>query len=236
MKNVLVLYSSKNTKGRKDATGAFIPEAKRFAKAHGVPKDQVVGIDCIGRSYAKRREQAFQIIHDTGAEAPLDCLACFCHGWPDGIQFGITREHVVNFAALLGRKMNPNAVVVLYACLTAENDERDLMHGQVGPGTDGGFADLLRDELVWYDVDRGWVDAHKTAGHVTWNPFVVRFTGKQVKFPIFGAEGGAWIVQPGSASWKNWIAALRSSRIDGLRYHFPFMSEAEIIKSLDGTA
>ncbi len=130
-------------------------------------------------------------------------------------------------------RCTPDAKVTLFACLAAENDVRDKIVSGLGPATDGGFADMLRDEMVRRGLDAGWVDAHKTAGHTSWNPFLVRFLCSYVDDPEFGAEGGAWIVAPRSELWKNWIAALKNQK-GAMRYRFPFMTEMMIKLELSG--
>ena len=103
----------------------------------------------------------------------------------------------------------------------------------LGPATDGGFADVLRDEMVRAGLSSGWVDGHKTAGHTSFNPFLVRFLCEDVDDPEHGAEGGSWLVQPRSQLWRKWIAALKSKK-NGLRYRFPFLTEMEIKMELFG--
>jgi len=233
--NTLVLYSAKNTPGKSDATGAFEPEAKAFARTHDVPKDRVVGMPLVGMPKAVRMRRTLEAIHAANRNEPLDCLALFGHGWPDGIQFGFNRDDIPEFAGRLAVSCSQDLRVVLYACLAAENDVRDRNHKDVGPGTDGGFADLLRDELVRWGVKRCQVDAHKFAGHTSMQPFVVRFLGSMVEDLNKGGVGGAWLVAPGSEYWKAWVKKLRGKARKGhLRYRFPFMSELQIKAELAG--
>lgn len=232
-KNILVLYSNTNTHGRNDANGAFIPEAKHFAKLHAVPDKQVIGINLLINKKTRRRKtyEAIEGCYTKGD--PIEAVAMFGHGWPDGIQFGFNRKHIPEFADLLAENCTPDLKVILFACLTAENDERDLMHGNVGPGTDGGFADLLRDQMVREGFETGWVDAHKTAGHTSWNPYLVRFLHSSVTDVDYGAVGGHWVVAPGSESWRSWINALKSKK-NAMRWRFPFMTELQIKAELAG--
>jgi len=232
-KNILVLYSNANYPGKKDATGAFIPEAKKFSEIHGVPEENRVGLKLVNVSKKLRRERTLDAIYETGGQERWDAIAFFGHGWPKGIQFGFNRDHIPELCEVLADCCNPDAKIILFACLAAENDVRDKEYGAVGPGTDGGFADLLRDEMVWYGLKKGWVDAHKTAGHTAWNPFVVRFLCSAVEDPLFGAVGGHWLVAPGSQQWKQWVKKLRTT-LTGLRYRFPFMTEFEIMSELVG--
>ncbi len=224
--NILTLFSNTNSKGKHDATGAFIPEARRFALTHGQSFERLIGVRCVGVKKSVRRERTLEAIHAAGSRERLDAIAFFGHGWPQGIQFGITRKDISALCDVLEHTCNFDVKIVLYACLAAENDKRDKDHANVGPGTDGGFADLLRDELARKGF-QGWVDAHKTAGHTTWNPYVVRFRCDAVHSELYGAVGGSWLVEPGSESWGSWVRALKNEAL-GLRYRFPFMRELEI--------
>lgn len=230
--SIAVLYSNTNVKGKNDAGGAFIPEAQEFARVHNIPDRRVIGIRLPGVSKAKRRERTYDAIEKAAGDHLLEGIALFGHGWPQGIQFGFNREHIPELVEVINDHCYTFAKVTLFACLAAENDERDRNVSDLGPGTDNGFADLLRDEMVRGVLDRGWVDAHKTAGHTTWNPFLVRFYCTDVDDPEFGAVGGSWIIQPRSELWRKWIKALKNKK-RGLRYRFPYMTESEIRKELD---
>jgi hypothetical protein len=226
-KNILVFYSSVNAPGRQDATGAFVPEATAFATLHLIPKSNLIGMDCRGISVSKeaRRSHVMETISHSGIK--WDGIFFFGHGWPDGIQFGFNRVHIPDLASVIAQNSTIDARVGLYACLAAENDMRDQDYDGVGPGTDGGFADVLRDELVRHGLALGHVDAHKTAGHTSWNPFVIRFLCEDVDHPEYGAEGGAWIIAPRTKLWRKWVEALKVNN-QSLRHRFPFMDEAEI--------
>lgn len=229
--NVLVFYSNTNVQGRKDATGAFIPEAREFRKCHGIPKENFIGIKCPKVKLPIRREQVFSKIEEIGSQRPINSIAFFGHGWPQGIQFGIRRGEIPKLVELLAEYATNDVRLVLYACLAAENDVRDKEIGKLGPATDGGFADELRDNMVRAGISNGIVDAHKTAGHTSWNPYVVRFLCSDVVTPEYGGTGGAWLVEPRSESWRSWVKALKDKK-RGLRYRFPYMSQYEILSEL----
>ena len=223
----VIFYSSRNEPGRVDATGAFIPEARAFKEYYGVPDENFIGIDCTKRNKpVNRRTQVIETLRQVDS---LEYLAFFGHGFPDGIKFGLRRKHIGFLVGNMRAKLNLK--VGLYACLAAENDVRDTNVRNVGPGTDGGFADFLRDTMVREGITDGWVDAHKTAGHTSWNPHVVRFMCEDVEDLEYGAEGGSYLVAPRSASWKRWCKALRKNT-DGLRYSFLSKSELEIKNQL----
>lgn len=231
--NILALYSSKNAHGKKDASGAFIPEAKAFASCHKIPDDHCVGMPLVGVSSAVRRQRTLETIYGAGSRKKLDAIAFFGHGWPRGIQFGFRREHIHGLVRVLSSVCAPNVKIILYACLAAENDVREREIKNIGPGTDGGFADMLRDEMVRQGLDLGHVDAHKTAGHTTWNPFLIRFLCEAVEDQEKGGEGGAWIVAPRSQLWKEWVRRLKMNEED-FRYRFPFLTEYQIKRELMG--
>ena len=107
----------------------------------------------------------------------------------------------------------------------SENDSR-TDNREIGPGTDDGFADQLRDHMSQYGFT-GHVDAHLTAGHTTWNPNVIRFVCEGWEEDVCG---GAWIIQPQSRHWKKWVEALHKT---DLKYRFPFMDEIEIMEELE---
>ena len=148
-----------------------------------------------------------------------DVLAIFGHGWETGIQCGFGLAQVGDLAgALAGAARAPR--VILYGCLTAEG---------TGPGGDGGFADALRDALCAAGAAWAQVDAHVTAGHCCRIPYVRRFEGAGVPT---GGLGGAYLVTPGAALWKPWVAALKGD----LRFRFPFLSAVAIHCELGGAA
>lgn len=224
---ILVMYSNTNTKGKHDATGAFIPEAIAFSKYHKVPIENQLGVKCPRISKAARRRKVLEFIKERGVENDgIEAIAFFCHGWPKGIQFGFDREHIPELTDVIRQRCVDEIFIPIYACLTAENDIRDKKkNNDIGPATNGGFADLLRDSLEKNGIKKGWVDAHKTAGHAGWNPYVVRFLMDSVSEVYNNGIGGSWLVGPRSQSWKEWIKYLRES---DLRYRFPFMTELEI--------
>lgn len=81
----------------------------------------------------------------------------------------------------------------------------------------------MRDCLCNRDIV-GHVVAHRTAGHTTRNPYLVRCESK-------GYENGStsWLVEPKSDLWHTWIERLGRTQF---RYQAPFMSQAEIIEKL----
>ena len=160
----LILHPLHNSGTKRDATGAFIPEAKAYANVMGATHDTVLaGFDNRASKLARRREVEAAI----RATGPLQHVALFCHGLAKGLQTGHDLATVSTLAEALAASCGASRrlVVTLYACDAADGK---------GPGGDGGFADALRDALSERGIT-GHVDAHVTTGHTTRNPYVRRF-------------------------------------------------------------
>jgi len=213
---VLALAPAKNTKAA-DASGAFIPETRSFVAQHqpsalllfdnGTPSAPV--------PHAARMEQCERWLAEwTGVRA----LALFSHGWRDGVQAGWRKGDIWRLAKALKACCVPEPVVALYCCDAGRDGDADREDDRAsGPGGEGGFADMLRHELVRIGV-RGTIFAHTTEGHTTCNPFVRVFRPDEV-------AGGEWLVEPRSPMWRAWRRALATT---DLRMRFPFMSQAEV--------
>ena len=180
-----------NTPGKHDATGAFIPCARRWVEYH---HGDVVFVDCRA-PMAERREFVLDALHETTATR----AAFFCHGLTRSIQLGFDMPSVSKLALALSHAQS----VALFACSCGK--------------TENGFAARLS-TLTHYAV----VDAHTTAGHTTQNPHLKRFVGTYEE----------WIVEPRSALWPKWRAALRLSHPDELWVRFSSMSVEEIHEEL----
>lgn len=221
----LILYPQHNTPGDKDATGAFQPEGRKYAARL---RELHPGAVTVERAFdnhlglAQRRKQVEGFIEHgpgNGGVGHWDVVAFFCHGLRNSIQTGHTKQTVERLADSLSYRAQGVLRVPLYACSAASG-----LDVPGGPGGDGGFADTLRDALNRRGY-RGSVDAHKTGGHTTWNPFVRRFwldgSGQNLL-------GGDWLVAPGSPLWKSWVRKLGKGSKDTLRYDFPLLDIAEI--------
>lgn len=213
-----------NTPGKVDMTGAFLPEARAFARFHGQP-DTVVYRFPSAVPMQLRRQAVTEVIEK--ADQPLDVLGFWCHGWRDGIQAGFRAANILTLARLVAMHCSKTAYVLLYACDTGSNVD-DVGDTLPGPGGDGGFADELRDaaELLGRQVT---VMGHTTAGHCGMNPFARRFA------PGEGGKGGSWFVEPESPLWQAWVRALRDPR-STLRFRFWSMTSDEISEELGGHA
>lgn len=220
LRRALVLAPLYDTPGRKDASGAFQPEARKFVALNQLAA--TVALFDSNRALADRR---YESARHLSRQTDLDVVALFCHGWKDGVQAGWTTKNVGDLGDLLALACKPSAVVALYCCDTgrdADTDRKD--DAQAGPGGQGGFADLLVDRLR----SRGWAGrlfGHTTAGHTSTNPNV-RIWGEWGS--SYGWADGEWLVEPGAPIWKRWRKAMQGD----LRLTFPFQTIAQITSGL----
>jgi hypothetical protein len=218
---VLIFAPAHNTPGKSDATGAFIPEAKRFASMTG---GKLVLVDN-RRNHGERGEAVL----DALARGPgqWTTVAFFCHGLPSEIQLGFRRSTVRELAKYIARSSERNVRVLLYCCSTASTI-RALFGKSVGG--DGGFADMLRDGLCENGATHCRVVGHVTAGHTTRNPYVRFFDG--AGSPVGGA-GGTDVVRPSSKLWTAWREALNGEFLaPDFRFRFPYLEIGQIHEAL----
>jgi hypothetical protein len=215
----LVLAPSHNTEGKKDASGAFQPEAEAFAALHGAPAPLL--FDNRAPS-AQRLRQVLRFLAER-ERGSVDTLAIFSHGYKSGLQIGVSTLNCAEFALALAVACTREPIIVLYTCDTARDNDNDRKDDtQKGPGGDGGFADKLRDELNQRRGCRATIFAHASQAHTTWNPYVRRFDPGEM-------GGGHWVVEPGDDLWPRWVYAMRHTT---LRLRFPFMQGLEIEREL----
>jgi hypothetical protein len=201
-----------NTGAKKDATGAFIPEAKAFLRFHSQPATNLALIDNerppgVMRAFVRRELSRY---------AGLTGVAFFCHGFRTGIQFGFRSADAPTLVSSIVDP-SPDLRLTLYACDAARDADKDRDDDRADEiGGDGGFADALRDALASV-APACAIDAHTTAAHTTRNPDVRRFQGP-------AGAGGAYIIPRGDPLWPAWRDALRGD----LRFAFPFLTVAEI--------
>ena len=206
----LVLAPAYDTPGRKDSSGAFQPEARRFVALNKLAA--TVALFDSNRALPDRRLECSRII---SRHTDVQVFALFCHGWKDGLQAGWRLPQAQQLADLLVLAGTRAATVILYACDAARDADQDRKDDtQPGPGGEGGMADALAQAMQ----SRGWqgrLFAHSTPGHTTTNPWV-RTWGP--------GERGAWVVEPGSDLWIAWKRALQGD----LRLRFPFFSRDDL--------
>ncbi|MCB9603316.1 MAG: hypothetical protein H6721_26735 [Sandaracinus sp.] len=234
---VVAVVSTVNVDGKKDASGAFVPEARAFLRFHGAdPKgDAVVPFDH-RLSPDKRRAHVEAGIRAAreALGAPIEGLAFFCHGYRRGLQTGHTTKALGGLVDVIRETCSHDVAIPLYACDAARDADADRKDDLTDvPGGDGGFADVLRDAMLRTPgaFFGAHIDAHVTAAHTTRNPHVRRFevTAAVPSETILGLPGGSWLVTPGSSRWKTWIRALRTD----FRFRFPFLDAAGIAQVLD---
>jgi hypothetical protein len=218
---VLAFVPKYNSDGKKDATGAFHPEATAF-KALAQPGSTIYQFDN-SKPMATRRKEILNVLDgytDDSVRQPTT-VAFFCHGWADGIQAGFTRKTAGELAwAISLATENFDGVVPLYCCSTGD-DPQDVRSEAAGTG-DNSFADKLRDALCAEGENYCRIVAHTTAAHTTKNPMVLFMDGMGSSS---GGVGGYMPVSPQSAHWAAWKKALQKT---DLRFRMPYMTPAEI--------
>ncbi len=221
--NAVILVPTTNEAGKKDVTGGFAPEAKRYADILRKQGCNVIEVAIDNtQPIAKRRAQSLAALKEASSTSPLNLIACFCHGWRDGVQVGFTRKTLSELSSL---PLTSDVLVALYCCSTGEDaGKRDV--GAPGVG-DGSFADTLRDALCAAGKVNCRVVAHTTVGHTTRNPNALFFDGLGSSV---GGTGGLAPVTPKHGLWKTWRARLWGDT--DFRFRFPQMSIAEIHAAL----
>jgi hypothetical protein len=223
----LIIMGSSNTPGRKDYTGAFLPEATAYQKVHG-QADDIIHFDN-QLPFSKRYADLAKKLHQLPTQF-YDRIVVFCHGWADGIQAGVTRKSVSKLLTEFEDLYTDGALhVVLFCCSTGDDDDDD---DEQGAGTqlrddgnlgEGSFADVWRDELCKHGSTNCRVVAHRTAGHTTKNPNVIIFDGN---FSPTGGIGGVMPISPAGDKklWRTWVQMLKTD----FRFRFPYMTTVEI--------
>jgi hypothetical protein len=138
-----------NQDDKKDATGAFIPGAQKFANAFKGSFRKFNNLP------GESKKSFLKTIVD---EAPngLDLFAYFGHGWNTQLgSAGINTDGDIDqLAEILKKKLNPGAIIILYACYA---------------GIENGFSTKLQKKLGGYNI---WIYGHSTLGHSFANPDV----------------------------------------------------------------
>ena len=210
-----------NSPGKKDVSGAFLPERSEFSAAMRRLGAQTEELDFDNRRSLQRR--AAEIRAALAPGSGYDVVTFFCHGWLDGIQAGFKRKNAAVLAQSIAAAASGAVTVVLYCCSTGEDPKgRPLTAAGTG---DNSFADRLRDELCALGQTDCRVVAHSTAAHTTRNPYVLFFDGLGSRH---GGSGGLAPVLPGRELWPRWRAELRSD----FRFRFPLLEIADIHAAL----
>jgi hypothetical protein len=213
----LVFTPDRNSPPDNDYTGAFKPESLRYAKYWRGAGDEVAAYE-IDVSAARALRRA-QVIAAISAQAPIDRLAVFCHGWRTGVQLGVEIGRELDaLVAALAAASTEHLRIALYCCSTGRSS------GPPGDGGDGSFADRLRDGLVAKGRAAVHVFSHASAGHTTRSGAVRLFVAD-------GAAGGHDLTEVGSPERARLVARLSSAR-DPLRWTLPYLDLADALREV----
>lgn len=182
-----------------DERFAFGPESKRWQEQFGA-----VLLHFDDEAGPRARAAEVNEIVEGAAGLNLEQVAFFCHGLRTSLQTGhvvggVAARSIEALATSLLAALATDGVVTLYACSCgSERTDRPFARELArAMNAQGGGAWL------------GWIDAHTTAGHTTYNPMVRRFyasglderivswseldkRGRVVRSPETRARFGAW--------------------------------------------
>lgn len=233
--STLIITPESNTKGKKDYTGAFLPESKAFGRTDRIRASTVTFDNTL--PFEKRRKQLFERVAAAWEEhgGVFSRIAIFSHGWSTGIQPGVDTRSIKKFVELLEPMLDTDASILLYCCSTGSDPQDDSQEAPGAPTSaeqeqnlgDGSFADTLRDELCKAGIVDCVVMAHRTAGHTTMNPHVIFFSGDGSNIGGFG--GVMPVTKRHGKLWKTWIKELKTD----FRFKMPFMRVSEIHEHLE---
>lgn len=198
--NPLIFYTSTDRKGKKDSTYVFAPEAKAFARLHGVSKDRLIPIPQ-NISVIQRRK----IFRETCKKySDIDKIIYFGHGSKNSLPgIGMNLYNMKYCVDYIEGCAADQLTIVLYACLAGKNL---------------GIADklylALQEHLYCCKVV-----AHLTAGHSSKNPYA-EYSG------IGKNNSGQNIVEKTDPLWKTWMKELKENQ--GFRLSFPFWTKERI--------
>lgn len=211
--SAIAFVGDRNSPGKRDWSGAFKPEAERFAKYYG---GHVVTVP-LDRPAKYQRELVEQRLQEAGAKYSDPLVGFFCHGFSRRIELGFNNTTLPQLVQAL-YEINAQDVA-LYCCST----------GSAGPSGDGGFADTLRDMLCKRDLTECRVLAHSTAGHATMNPNKRLFHG--LGSSVGGIGGIDPISKKDAKRWRAWAKRLRDPK-DTFRFEIARMDLADIAEAL----
>lgn len=158
--NHIIFYTATNRPLKKDATGAFVPEAKKysnylkrvFPNAHVV----LVPIKTRGRMAWQMRKQVEAAFLKYNGEVEFDGVSFFCHGWKTGMQFGYKWESGAKRLMKVIEKNNIEVKMInFYSCLVCKDAEN--------------FARWIYKAKTTF-TGNFQVFGHYTAGHTSTNP------------------------------------------------------------------
>jgi hypothetical protein len=204
----IVFVQAKDRTGRHDATGAFLPGARRFAAKYGLPAPVL-----LDETTHHRKDARASFLTGLQRSSGLEVIAYFGHGVePSAHQraeglasAGIWGSDLPRFASLIRQAAAPACRVIFYACSV---------------GTPGGFAEKLARMLP----NTIKVYGHSIAGHACTNPFVTRY-------PYMPEDTQPFVVPVHSPLWSRWHHAMKAEHSD-FWLRMPFMTRAQVEASV----
>jgi hypothetical protein len=210
----ILFATSTNKPGMSDASGVFLPEARRLRDLLVRCGWSVQLIEVPVSRLSDQQRRALVLQHVRKASHPIDLVAFFCHGTRRGIQLGFSVETSRELArTIVGTGFFSKSRLVkvaFFACSTgAGSGEYPVDQG--GPGGEGGFADTLAEDLSGEGAYGAIVYAHTTVGHATQNPDAVACTALRFRQGRYGCD---WIVAPDSPRRSRWNQLLHDRSSD----------------------
>jgi hypothetical protein len=197
--NAFAITPANNKDDKNDATGAFIPGAQKFAYAYKGAFRKFNNLP------GESKKNFLKALTDD-APGGLDLFAYFGHGYHTQLGSAgiITDKDTDQLADILKKKLNPGAIVILYACFA---------------GVENGFSTTLQKKLGGWDI---WVYGHATLGHSFANPDVTEVQERR--------NPGFRRVYPGSSPLRGpWNEALHYT---DMWLRFPVMWDEYIDREL----
>jgi hypothetical protein len=195
----ILFYTSNNKPGKVDATGAFIPEARRIQQIYGIPEVDMIALNTATTSKAGRRQIVINEIQKRWGYG-FDGVFVLGHGGRRWSDLGFTNDNIQEFAYALKDGFDPDTVVVLYSCLNADGPGPDVV--DPNERVKGSLAEYLHLYMCQAGMPYSRVLGHATLGHATENPHVI------VMGPC--GEGASWYgPAPGESGWSEWAAKMK---------------------------
>jgi len=198
LEHPIVFYVTNNKGGKSDGA-TFTAEARNFQQLYNVHDSDMIGLDTARLSKSARRQVVATVLEQRWGYG-YDSVVFFGHGGKTWSDLGYNLQNVDQFAVAMADALDPDAVVVLYACLNAD-----------GPGFDsddpdervaGSFAEVLHNAMCDAGLDRSRVLGHTSMGHATENPYLM----------VIGpcGQGASWYsASPGEPGWSDWAHKMK---------------------------
>jgi hypothetical protein len=179
--NHVVLYRGENSKGKKDATGAFIPEAKALIKLLQEKHNRsVCSYSILPSGWENRVKLTNYCMGIVRAEAARTnkhklSVSIFCHGWRRGIEFAPRNIAGAKTFAKMCVESNV-AILNLFACSAAgvmeDKTHKIDLGSPLDPSASWAFWVASECAAAGHSIR---ILGHETPGHTTWNARVRMF-------------------------------------------------------------